>query len=906
MADDSRQDLGERPTVELPPEQRGKPMLFADPPELAAGDKVGRFVVVGKLGAGGMGVVYKAHDPELDRRIAIKVVRLRASLVDDVTQARARLLREAQALAKLSHPNVIAIHDVGTHEDDVFLAMEMVEGPTLRRWLADGKHSEREIVDVFLAAGRGLAAAHAVGLVHRDFKPENVIVGDDGRVRVLDFGLARAAVAGEPTRTELESSGEKRLDTPLTMTGTVMGTPAYMAPEQHSGDKTDERTDQFSFCVALYEGLCGKRPAQGEPPDDSTLPKWLRRLVLRGLSVVPDQRYPDMKALLADLAKDPAARRRRLLIGASAAALAGTAVFGLVRGGGSASERCRVSRGDLAGVWDIDVAAKLAAAFAASGRAHAAQTYERVAALLETYATDWVALHTKSCEDTASGAQSERLLDLRATCLQRNADELRALTALFASAPSGDIADRAVEAVMSTASLDRCRDSEALMAAVPPPTDPAVRTRVAALDEQLDRVGALDKAGSFRDGLALATKVADEARGVAYAPVQVRALELLAELYEENGQFADAEKAFHEVTKKAGEAKDDGRAAEAALHLITVVGHSEARKSELAALGSFAEGAIVRAGSNDIQLAGLELELGMVAHRAGHYDEALDHWQKALARSEKSGKDRLQIASILSNLGIVLGDLGKNDEARRDLERALAIYSEKLGPGHPANMAAVTNLSIIAMKEGKLDEAERLGTRALELGEQSLPPGHPDLAAKVNNLAMIYQARGDYVRAQHEYERVLPMYEKALGPKDATVGIVVANIGEALALQHKPAESLTYYERAMAIWKDSLGADHPMMAYGLTGAGKDQVELGKPEVAIEPLQRALAIREHTQAEPLLVAETKLVLARALWDANRDRKRAVELATAARDAFEKGGDASKDELHDATAWLEHHR
>jgi serine/threonine protein kinase/Tfp pilus assembly protein PilF len=897
--------MGMRPTVELPPGERARPSFSDEPVELAAGAKIDRFVVLERLGAGGMGVVYKAHDPELDRRIAVKLLRLRPSEAENITSARARLLREAQALAKVSHPNVIAIHDVGTVGDDVFLAMELVEGPTLRKWLGD-KHSEREVVDVFLAAGRGLDAAHAAGLVHRDFKPENVIVGNDGRVRVLDFGLARAEVAEERQRPKLESSGEKRLDSPLTVEGAIVGTPAYMAPEQHSGDKTDARTDQFSFCVALYEALCGKRPAQGDV-DDSALPTWLRQIVLRGLSVVPDERYPDMKALLAELARDPAARRRRLLAGVGVTALAGAAVFGLVHGrGASAEERCRGAEAELAGVWDKAVAARVASAFAATGRVHAAETYDRVAKLLDRFAADWVALSEKSCVDTERGTQSTQLLDLRSTCLRRRADEMRELTALFATEPTGDVIDRAVEAVSDIGNLDACRDNAALTAAVPPPADPATRERVSALDKQLDRVGAFDKAGKFREGLALAGTVAADARKVAYAPVQVRALELLAELEEENGKFDEAEKLYYEVTKKAGEAKNDEAIAIASIHLVSVVGRVETRKSEALALAALAEAAIVRVGNDDIRFAWLEINLGTIAHRVGQFDEALKHWKHALELSEKAKTDKLQIASILADLGIVLSDIGKDDEARADLERSLALYSESLGPDHPSNMIPLTNLANLELKLGKLDLAQEHQSHALALAEASLPPGHPDIASKINNLALIYQARGDYVHAQHEFERVLPMYEKALGPKDATVGIVNANIGEVLTLEKKPGDAVAYYDRAMAIWKDALGPEHPMMAYGLTGAGKCQVELGKPALAIEPLEHALAIRVKPPSEPLLLAETRLVLARALWDSSRDRKRAVELATAAHDEFAKGGDAAKQDLAESTEWLEKHK
>ncbi|MCA9709545.1 MAG: serine/threonine protein kinase, partial [Myxococcales bacterium] len=249
-------------------------------PVLVRGAQVGRYLVIDPLGAGGMGEVFSAYDPQLDRRIALKLVR--PSSREDARHTRERLLREAQALAKLSHPNVVAVYDAGTHGSRVFIAMEYVEGRTMRDWIAQtAKELEpgqrwREALALMVQAGRGLAAAHAQGLVHRDFKPANVMVSDDGRVRVLDFGLARrfgelsldesGPIDLEPRRESLDGTSGSRssLSLQLTQTGMVMGTPSYMAPEQFYGGSIDERTDQFSFCVVLYRALFGERPFAGK------------------------------------------------------------------------------------------------------------------------------------------------------------------------------------------------------------------------------------------------------------------------------------------------------------------------------------------------------------------------------------------------------------------------------------------------------------------------------------------------------------------------------------------------------------------------------------------------------------------------------------------------------------------
>ena len=317
-----------------------------EPVALEPGARIGRYLILERVGSGSMGVVYGAYDPELDRKIALKLLR-GGQPGQDEAMARARLLREAKAMARLAHPNVVVVHDVGVFEDHVFLAMEFLGGGTLRSWLASSPRDARDVLNVFVAAGRGLMAAHVAGLVHRDFKPENVPLDKDGRPRVVDFGLARDA-NGERESTETtvnaaalaallnSSSSHDHLDT-LTRSGAVVGTPAYMAPEQIAGEATSERTDQFSFCVALYEALYGERPFTGESllqvlhnvsrgnlapvSEDHEVPAWIRRALVRGLRSEPRERWPSMAALMAALEDDPAERHRRWFLSGVATAV---------------------------------------------------------------------------------------------------------------------------------------------------------------------------------------------------------------------------------------------------------------------------------------------------------------------------------------------------------------------------------------------------------------------------------------------------------------------------------------------------------------------------------------------------------------------------------------------------------
>jgi WD40 repeat protein len=310
---------------------RSKPVGPREPP-----GRIGRYLVIEAIGEGGMGVIFAAYDPQLDRKVAIKLVRP-AYTETSGGEAQARLLREAQALAKLRHPNIVTVYEVGPFADEVYVAMEFVDGVTLRTWQFEHARSWREVVRVYMAAGRGLAAAHAAGLVHRDFKPDNVLVTRDGEARVLDFGLAFRDLSVPMTIADTSGLGES-----LTLTGALVGTPAYMAPEQFRGGQVDMRTDVFAFCVALYEALYGVRPfvgttvpeivvalfagQVGAPPPFVKVPAWLRRVVLRGLRIEAKDRPRDMGEVLVALGRDPA----RYLLVTSVMLVVAAIIAGLV------------------------------------------------------------------------------------------------------------------------------------------------------------------------------------------------------------------------------------------------------------------------------------------------------------------------------------------------------------------------------------------------------------------------------------------------------------------------------------------------------------------------------------------------------------------------------------------------
>ena len=372
-ADPRAEAAGQAPDLLADAEERRKrdrvrAALFGEPAEP---EKIGRFTLLGRLGAGGMGVVYAARDEQLGREVAVKLLRSRPGSGET---ERDRLLREAQSMARLAHPNVVTVYEVGFHGDQLFLAMERVRGQTVSAWLREAKRGFRDVLAVFLQAGRGLAAAHAAGLVHRDFKPDNVMLGEGGAVKVRDFGLARPAGEAQPAAVGGPRVEGAAVDRRLTETGAILGTPAYMAPEQFTGGEVDARTDQYAFCVSLHEALHGERPRKGdsieeearaaiegrieEPPAGSDVPSWVRRAVLRGLAVKPDDRWPSMQALLTELANDPAAKRRRWARAAIGLVLGGTAIaVTAYLSRGTAPPVCEGGPAEIGEVWGPDARA---------------------------------------------------------------------------------------------------------------------------------------------------------------------------------------------------------------------------------------------------------------------------------------------------------------------------------------------------------------------------------------------------------------------------------------------------------------------------------------------------------------------------------------------------------------------
>jgi tetratricopeptide (TPR) repeat protein len=846
---------------------------------LERGSALGRYVILERLGSGGMGVVFSAYDPDLDRSVAIKLLRPDASASVGSGLAQERLVREARAMARLSHPNVLAVFDVGTFGDRVFVAMELVKGTTLRAWVGRGR-SPREVVHMYLQAGRGLAAAHAQGFVHRDFKPDNVLVDGNGRARVLDFGLVREvgdlavdATQGSAVTIPTQSGSSQRIASPLTVDGAVLGTPAYMAPEQLLGQPTDVLADQFSFCMSLYEALYGEGPFAGEtiparvaaitvgeirsPLRATRVPAWLRRVVVRGLRAKPHERYPDMATLLAALERDRTARRRSAgLVVAALACVAG--VFAVSRR--HEVPLCAGAERDAAAAWNPAARHAMRAAFAATGKPYAEAAYETAASMLDVHAAKWVQMDTSACLATRQrGTQSEDVLDLRVACLSRKLEELRTLAALFGQADA-PVVEHAVSAT-SSLELGECADIESLKAPVRPPRDPAVYQRVDALRLRLTEAETLRKVGRYKASVESATATLADARATGYEALLAEAQYRLGSAQEGAGDYAAAEQSLLDAAYLAQATRQDDLAAQAWEQLVMVAGV-----------------------------------------RLGKPEEAV-RWMARQAASLRKGRAASDEGSarLARNLGVVLGSQERFDEAQTELQRALDLYEKTLGPEHMLVATSLKSLGNLAQNRGQSEQALLYYRRALAIQERVLGLDHPEVASVLHNMAGALVSGGKTVEALATEQRALNIWERALGPDHPDLSFVLGGLGQLYDVSGRHAEALASYQRALAIREMALGPDNPLVAVPLLDIGRSHRESGQSDRALAPCERALRLREKAAA-PGKLAEARFELAQALSDARRDPVRARDLALLARAGYASLGAAKAKELAAVDRWL----
>jgi tetratricopeptide (TPR) repeat protein/predicted Ser/Thr protein kinase len=827
--------------------------------------RLGRYVLLARLGEGAMGVVYAAYDEKLDRKVALKLLRNRAS-----GPAQLRLLREAQALARLSHPNVVHIYEIGETPEQAYLVMEFVDGVTLGAWRRERPRSRPEILAVFTAAGHGLAAAHAAGLVHRDFKPDNVMIRTDGRVLVMDFGLAfsdtgRDAGTTAPQEANLDaeaSSSTSRLNEHMTATGVLMGTPAYMAPEQFLGLSTNAQTDQFGFCVALWEALYGQRPfagrdvaaisvavTQGElrKPERDELPGWLRDVIQRGLAREPDKRWPSMHALLDALGRDPTHRRRIALVSIGfAAALVAMLVgvrVGTQRERDSAIAACEAEGRMIEADWNDERALALEQTFAATKLEFADATWQSTRRHLDDYAQAWTELRTRVCiearvEHTLPATSFEPI----AECL----DNQRAILAGLAHAWTNADRQTIVRATAAAASIrppSTCTNTALLARQLQPPEDS--RARVQALRIELEQAAALHLASRVELALTRYRAVLDEAEALGWRPLIAEARLAVAMAENDSGQPEAAALTLRAARVDALASGHDLVLLDAATVSVKLIGSRLARHEEGLLWGELGFALIER-----LELAGtmheahLLTSLGNLRTTLGEFEQALVHDRRALSIFEAQlGPTHPEVATSLDNIASTLEETGDYAGALEHYERARSIRIAALGPESIEVSYALNGMGGVHMQQGDLARALAIFQESQSMLQRLLGPEHVELAPSYNNIGVIYWQQGRLDDALASFRRSQAIQERVLGSEHPRVASGIDNIGNVLVSQGLYAEALIEHRRALAIRETALGPDHGDVASSLNNLATVLVALGDDEQALTNLQRAQAIWE---------------------------------------------------------------
>ena len=950
----------EGPTLESQPESSGPDFAAALAYE-GVPARIGVFALRERLGAGGMGAVYSAYDERLGREVAIKVVRADRVARGDRRGER-RLLAEAQALARLTHPNVVTVHEVGLLPGGgVFLVMELIRGETLRTWCRG--RPWRDIVAVYAQAGRGLAAAHAAAIVHRDFKPDNVLIGNDGRVRVVDFGLAIPAddsltsspvALGSSPPVPASSPAEAETAPAVTHNG-VAGTPGYMAPEQCLASHVDARSDQFSFCVALYEAIYGERPydhgtffaepavwhASRRPRPAHVHRRWLYEALARGLAPDPIERFPSMDALVAELDREHG-RGLRLAGAAGAAAVAAGGVFLaaalLVRPG----DPCPVPEGALAAQWNAAARARFLDVLARRGAPWAALAGERIAGALDAYARAWIGGRVAACRAThVEHIQSADRLDRRMECLERRRDELDGVAGLVRDQPIS-AALHVDELIRSLGNVAACGDATSEGPERPPAASAAA---VAAARHHLAQARALRAAGDYP----AAGRAVDQAIALddgSYRPLHAEVQATRALLAFDDRRFDDGIALSDDAANTALETGHDELMADVHVAVATEAGAQYPERAYAWIRSGEAALRRLRHG-RDPRWVALHHAQGRIETAGGHPEQAVTTLRAALdgVRSYGGALD-LTAARIRQDLGNALYRIGRDGEALAEYKQATQQLAELVGRDHPRTGVAHRALGLhLAEAMSAFDEAEAELLESRRIAD-AIGPDSADAADAEIALAALEVYRGRYASGLPRAERALaicdrrgerrgnrrfealmligslrnalgdhagaiPAYRDAIATREgepnvrAKIGILHADIAEAALAGGDAALALSEAREAVPQVRDS---DRPEVKAGLRLAlkveGLAALALGRFGDAVGPLDEVLALLAARPPSQDL-ADVRWGLARTLAGLRRERARGRQLAVAAREFYRGQGEDGAASAREIERWLRTH-
>ncbi len=945
--------------------------LFGRPP---AELRIGRYLIHGTLGQGGMGKVLRAHDETLGRDVALKVLHEGRG-----GRHEQRLLREAQALARLADPNVVRVYDVGEIDDRLCMAMELVHGEPLHRWQREPRPWP-EALDVYRQAGRGLAAAHAVGLIHRDFKPANCILDEDGVVKVLDFGLARGVQAEpepppidadlthdeEPSIVTAEDSmtasrSQRMLEQVLTRTGTMLGTLAYMAPEQLMGKPAEPSSDQFAFCVALYEALYGRRPfggstaiailyaIQSQRPAAAPLraglppvPRWLQDILRRGLSVASHDRYPSMSALL-DALERRLTRRRRVRSGAMGAvalvALGGVLSFGGVFAGEQPCDGLREA--SLPG-WSAADRDAVGAALGAADIEGIDHARAQVESGLDAYAEAWIEARADACEATWVRREAgEQALARRMACLDDRATHVRAATERLAELDDRTAA-HAASTVGSLPSLQPCEDVEALLRG-PAPVPTTLADEAAQIRDLIARSWASGATGHEDHGEEAASRAVAAAEALPDAPVLLlEALQNRGHLFRRARRLAEAREDLSRGLELSERLDDESRTIDLLRELI-IAAHEGDDPAALDAWQTVSRGKLSRLDDQprrraqrwsleaiaafytrprrlddalewgnkaaqaydalqppaiDEQLTALLL-LGNVQRRRREFDDARATFERAGTLAERSGRQpyRARVQYKLGHLHYVQGQF---DEALVHLDASLANLSKFFGARSVAVIRTHHILSQIHRLQGSVATALEHATAAHDSIDDRVPLKMKGEIA--NTLASLHRSAGQWDLAIDHYGKARAAWSSMPSPDRALLAMLDSNVADCLVVKGDVDAAGRLYDEALVMLDMVVAPDDRRRAYPLLGRGELMLANDEPAAAIEDLRRVLEHRSAVERDPSLAARARWALARALRSGGESGREASNLAHQARAAF--AGANVVETVAQIDAWLEH--
>lgn len=797
-------------------------LFGASPSEPEAAPLLGRYRLDERGGVGGMGVVFRGFDPALDRAVAVKLVRASA--------AEAELLAtEARAQAKLEHPAVVPVHDIGSYgpsevsadvaarwsvpRTGVFIVMQWVDGLTLDAWAREAPRPVEEQLRVFDAIARGLQHVHERGLVHRDFKPRNVIIDADTQPHVVDFGIAAFVATSDADAAD----------------GEVRGTPRYMAPEQHAGKPADPRSDQYSFAVCLLESLAGRRAfdtsiaglarakAAGEidPEALAAVPRALRSALRRALDPSPEHRFESVAAMMAAIAR--ARRTRRgVVYGSMGALLAAAAVVAWPTP--STVDPC------------IDAAAPLYEVWTPTREQRVAPEHQ---AQVRTFAARWSEARVGACRallDSGTLAAAEG----RVLCLDRALSTFEASMDLLESGLEEPRASTLVEALPSP---ERCSEPKAGRVALLLPTDAPGQATAEEAVAALDRAAASGIAGELDTQLEQAERAHALALTVEHPPLRAAAAHRLAWALWETNEAEAALPFFERALRDAELAGDIDRAVRIQTDMVGMLGASLGRYDEALGLAMALDARCEAVADPRRCRAGVRHNVGRTKLSRGDIEGALPDLARALAHRRALGDDGPGYASNVSLLGHAYQRLNRLDEALESYEAAYDWHARR-APEHPGTATALNNLAIVLQRLGRHDEARERYEQALERFEATRGMQSRDTGMVLNNLGVLHYLRGDMQASEDAQRRAIEAKLASVGASHPDLGYSWVNLGRVLIKQGALNDAEDAFVRAHDNWADALGEKHPLLAEPALGRAETALASGDPEDAARLLAQA--------------------------------------------------------------------